>query len=128
VELNLTVTGPDAAGFITVYPCATSVPTTSNLNWAPGDTIPNRVVASLDANGDVCVFTSAATHLVIDMTGAYSPTVGTAALVTLTPQRLLDTRNTDNKPDAGSITQLSVTGSNGVDVDQIVCRGEMLAV
>ena len=43
VVVNVTVTGPSAGGFITVYPSGTSQPTASNLNFSAGETIPNLV-------------------------------------------------------------------------------------
>ena len=42
VVLNVTVTEPESAGFVTVYPCNAPRPTASNLNFTPGQTIPTR--------------------------------------------------------------------------------------
>ena len=43
VVLNVTVTHTKAVGFLTVYPDGTPLPTSSNLNWSVGKTIPNLV-------------------------------------------------------------------------------------
>ena len=40
--LNLTVTEPTAAGYVTVYPCGIDAPLASNLNFSAGQTIPMR--------------------------------------------------------------------------------------
>ncbi|MCU1367916.1 MAG: hypothetical protein JWN39_3555, partial [Ilumatobacteraceae bacterium] len=87
--LNVTVTGGASNGFVTVYPCGADRPTTSNLNFGVGQTIPNAVIAKIGAAGKVCLFTNAATHLLADVNGffpagsTYSP---------LVPGRVLDTR------------------------------------
>ena len=71
VALNVTVTQPTAAGFVTVYPCGVDIPAASNLNFVAGDTIPNAVIAKLGTNGRVCLYTNVATHLIVDVTGYF---------------------------------------------------------
>jgi hypothetical protein len=69
--LNLTVTEPEAAGFLTLYPCGQDMPTVSNLNYVPGQTVANHATGIANANGAVCLYTLEATHVVIDVEGAY---------------------------------------------------------
>lgn len=69
VVLNITVTGAEAAGYLTAYPSGVSLPSTSNVNFAAGQTIPNAVVAGVGPDGSVCLFTSATTHVIVDVTG-----------------------------------------------------------
>jgi hypothetical protein len=72
VALNVTVTEPTTAGFITVWPTGTTRPTASNLNFVAGQTIPNMVIATIGTNGQVSLFNSAgATHLVVDVLGTF---------------------------------------------------------
>ena len=66
--LNVTAVGPDDGGFLTVYPCSSAVPTTSTVNFAPGRDIANSTIATLDLDGDVCVYSSAATNVIVDLT------------------------------------------------------------
>src|SRR4029453_16002977 len=89
VVLNVTVTEPQQAGYVTVFPCGTPVPNASNLNFTAGQTVPNAVIAKVGTNGNVCLFTSPATQLIADVNGysLNSPTSGSLA-----PGRLLDTR------------------------------------
>ncbi|MDQ1422731.1 MAG: hypothetical protein QOD72_229, partial [Acidimicrobiaceae bacterium] len=90
--LNVTATGTDdGAGYVTAFPCGTGVPNVSNLNFAEGDTIPNAVTVTIGDGGRVCLFTSNAIHLIVDLNGIYTPTA-TASLSPLVPGRLLDTR------------------------------------
>lgn len=44
MALNVTITGPTAAGDLTVYPGAQPLPLASNLNYVAGQTLPNVVL------------------------------------------------------------------------------------
>jgi PKD repeat protein len=88
VSLNVTVTDPGASGFVTVYPCGQR-PTASNLNYIAGQTIPNAVIAPLSAAGEICLFSSADTHLLADINGWFASGAGFAPVA---PIRLFDTR------------------------------------
>jgi hypothetical protein len=67
VAINVTATGA-AGGFITVYPCGQTVPNASNLNVVPGDTRANVAIADV-VNGEVCLYTSNSTDLLVDVVG-----------------------------------------------------------
>ena len=69
VVLNVTVTKPLGAGFVTVYPCGTFPPNASNLNFTAGATVANAVVSSIGTAGKVCVYTPVPLDLVVDVTG-----------------------------------------------------------
>ncbi|NEA54461.1 right-handed parallel beta-helix repeat-containing protein [Streptomyces sp. SID13666] len=71
VVLNVTVTQPAAGGFLTAYPAGAQRPLASNINWTPGQTIPNQVVVPVGANGKVSFYNGSkgAVHLVIDVFG-----------------------------------------------------------
>jgi hypothetical protein len=72
VILNVTVTDPTTAGFLTVYPGAGAAPSTSNLNFAASETVPNLVVVAV-TNGQVSFVNSGpgTVHVVADLFGAY---------------------------------------------------------
>ena len=90
VALNVTVTGPEGGGFVTVYPCGT-LPLASNLNFVAGQTVPNAVIAPVDVDGAVCFYASVGTHLLADVSGWFPK--NPAGFQALVPTRLLDTRN-----------------------------------
>ena len=71
VSLNVTVVDPVAAGFVTVYPCGDR-PLTSSLNYTAGEIVPNAVLAPVSASGEVCFYSSADAHLVVDVNGWYA--------------------------------------------------------
>lgn len=69
--MNITVTQPQAAGYITAYPCGTPRPNASNVNYLPGQTIPNNVISKIGTNGKICLYTTAPTHLIADLNGYF---------------------------------------------------------
>lgn len=117
VVLNVTATGPDATGFITAYPCDRQRPTTSNLNYTAGDTVPNLVVVKLGADRTVCLYTEAATHILADLTGTFE-TQGGARGKAVTPTRILDTRTGIGAP-------VGTLGANQVLTLQVAGRGDV---
>jgi len=89
VVMNVTIVGPDASGYLTVFPCGSLQPNASSLNFIAGDVIPNLVIAKVGTGGKVCLFTSATTDLLVDVSSFFG---AGPALTALTPARLLDTR------------------------------------
>lgn len=87
--LNITVADPAAAGFVTVYPCGEPRPNASTVNFRAGQTVANLTLSKLGTDGNICVVSDQATHLIVDVT-AFAPP-GTT-LGTLSPARLLDSR------------------------------------
>ena len=71
VSLNVTVVDPVAGGFVTVYPCG-SRPVVSNLNFSAGQTVPNAVISTVSAGGEVCFYSSVDTNLVADINGWFA--------------------------------------------------------
>jgi len=69
VVLNVTVTQPAGAGFVTVWPCGSPMPLAASANYARGATVSNAVIARVGTDGKVCVLTKADAHLVVDVTG-----------------------------------------------------------
>ena len=81
VVLNVTVTDPQAAGFVTVFPCGSAQPNASSLNYVAGATVANAVVVKVGDGGQVCLFTQSATHLIADVNGYFPVGSGLASLV-----------------------------------------------
>ena len=114
--LNVTVTGTDSSGYLTVWPDGAVRPTASNLNWAPGQTVPNRVAVKL-GSGAVDVFLPfGSADVVVDVGGwiADSTGDGTGSRYTpVAPARILDTRGS-SPIGPGQSLRLGVAGSGGV--------------
>ena len=116
IAMNVTVTQPTGAGYLTVAPAGKPRPFTANLNFTPGQTVPNLVVVKLGAGGKVSVFNSSgSTHVIFDVAGWYADSgTGNAGRYTaLVPARLLDTRGGQRLGPGGSM-ELQVTGRGGV--------------
>ena len=96
VALNVTTTDTTGTGFITVYPGGNPVPTASNLNYRPGQTVANTVIVPVGPAGTVELYNGGTTagpiDLIADVTGYFAAS-GPGVYVPVTPTRLLDTRN-----------------------------------
>ena len=74
VVMNVTATNTSEAGYLTVFPVGAAQPTTSSLNFVPGQTVPNLVMSKL-GGGSVNIFNFAgSTDVVADVVGWYGPT------------------------------------------------------
>lgn len=74
--LNVAVVSPVEAGFLSLHPCDGVVPNASTLNFAAGQTVANGAtvplgVAADGTPGTVCITSSADTHVIVDVNGAY---------------------------------------------------------
>lgn len=124
VIVNLTGVDGVKAGYATAYPCLASPPNASSLNFPPDIRVGNEVIAQLDGDGHLCVYTHVETHLTVDVTGfvpAESP------YVPLAPARFVETRPGFTTIDgeqqaigrraAGQTTTIPIAGRNGVPGD-----------
>jgi len=109
VVLNVTATGPTASSFVTVYPEQPTRPTASNLNFTAGETIANQVVVPV-VFGSVAFYNHAGSvNLVADLAG-YFTTGGGSSFTSVSPVRVLDTRNgTGHSGALGQNAQFSLT-------------------
>ncbi len=110
VALNITAVNPDAAGYVTVWPCDFPRPEASNLNFVKGSVVANGVVAPLGASGKVCVYSYAATDILVDIAGWFAGgSPSTAAFVGATPNRFIDTRNAIGAPRARIVANATLS-------------------
>ena len=113
VALNVTVAQPQKPGFVTVYPAGSDLPLASNLNFVPGQTVPNHVIARIGTDGSIKLHNGSTgpIHLVADL-GGYFAGGGSASIPGSyqgnSPARILDTR------EAGDITAGAAMAHNGV--------------
>jgi hypothetical protein len=120
VVLNVTVTNPRANGFVAVFPGDTAWPGNSNVNFLAGQTVPNRVVVKVGANGQVQFVSSVITDVIADVGGWFtdaSAAPGGGMFTGSTPVRLVDTRDGTGgiaPPGPGQPFPLQITGQPGV--------------
>lgn len=100
VVLNVTVTSPSYASYLTVYPTGQARPNASNLNYPKGWTGANAVTVPIGAGGKVDFYNhSGSTHVIADVVGFYAGSSSVMSslgvgdeLIRSVPERILDTR------------------------------------
>jgi hypothetical protein len=96
VLLNVTATNTSATSYLTVWPTGGARPTTSNVNFEPGQTVPNVVLVPVGANGEVSFYNySGEVDVVVDVLGWFgndAQAVSNGRFVSTAPQRVVDTR------------------------------------
>lgn len=98
--ISLTATRALGRGWLQALPCTASPGGTSNLNIdAVGQTRAALAIVPFDADGEVCVYSSFATHLVIDLQGYFAD----GSFDDVDDERLVDTRS-GSRVGAGSTT------------------------
>lgn len=73
VIANITATNTTAWGFLAAWPAGTTPPETSNLNFLPGQTVPNLVMLRLGTNGQLSISNGlGSTDVIVDVMGYVS--------------------------------------------------------
>ena len=113
VTINVTALDATADSFLTVYPAGTVQPTSSVVNFVPGQAVPNQAVVELGGSGAITITNSVGSaDVIVDLAGWY--TAGTTGATTgssfhtLVPVRVVDTRSGSGYAYAGD-----TLGSNG---------------
>ena len=115
VVMNVTVTGAESDGYLTVWPCDEAQPNASNLNFKAGVDVPNLVTVRLAVDGTICINGSATTHVLGDIAGTYEFGDGIGS-TPMSPVRIMDSRSGLGAPAVGAneTVQLQVAGRGGV--------------
>ena len=114
-SLNFTVV-PHPTGqplsYLTVWPFGESQPTVSTLNNPTATVVANAAIVPAGTNGEVSVYPSNTTDLLIDINGYFAAPGGpnASSLYTAFPCRALDTRNNNGPPFMGKKV-VNVVGS-----------------
>ncbi len=122
-QLEITTTSPTEAGYLTVFPCSDTMPTASSVNYTPGPLSETSLVTvGLGADGDVCVYASAPTDVVIDLFGSFG-TPGLVRSFTASPAL-------EQTPQLGQIdhTIRCAVGGGAVVVDVAAVPGARVSV
>ena len=118
---NVTVTQQNAAGYLAVTPTATSTPPSSSINFPVSDNRANNLTVALSATGSLSAVYKAGpgktTQLIFDVTGYFVANDTGATYTTITPARVLDTRDgtgLSNKFANNVSRTLTITGAHGI--------------
>jgi len=111
-SLNFAAVTTNPVGFLTAWPAGQSKPLVAALNDPTGTVLSNAVIVPAGASGDVSVYSTDATDLVIDIDGYFAPPgPGGLSLYTVTPCRVLDSRLPAGTPPFNTTQDVSVMAS-----------------
>ena len=91
VAVNVTAAAPAAAGYLTVWPCGSTRPLASSVNFLANQPRGAQATALLGPGRQLCVFSNVASDVVVDLQGVFVPSGG-LAFDPITPDRAIDTR------------------------------------
>ena len=93
-SLNFTAIPNGPLGYLTAWPAGGAQPTVSTLNDPTGTIVANAAIVARGVGGDISVFPTNTTNLLIDINGYFAPagSPGALSLYIATPCRVLDTR------------------------------------
>ncbi len=117
VVLNVTVTGPTANSFLTIWPGTGTPPTASNLNFTAGETVANRVIVPVSTGGSVSIYNLAgSTDVVADVNGYLTDASasGGQLFFPVSPTRVKDTRLTGQTLGVQGTVAVAVAAANGI--------------
>lgn len=120
VVMNVTVTQPTAASFLTVWPAGLKRPVISNLNYVAGQTVPNLVTVAVGDGGRVGVYNRfGSVHVIFDVVGFYADAEGPpgSRFHAIDPFRYFDTRDGTGGIGIGPI------GPNGIQQFDVLGKG-----
>ncbi len=104
-SLNFSVVPHGPLGYMTVWPTGQPRPLVSTLNDIPGTIIANAAIVPAGTAGEISVYPSSDTDLIIDINGYFAaPGTGGLSLYAATPCRVIDTRKRGNgQPFSGTL-------------------------
>jgi len=119
-SLNVTVVPQHTLGYLTIWPSGEGQPIVSTLNSPDGRIKANAaIVPAGTPSGSVSVYVTDTTNVILDIDGYFAtPTQGSLQFYTLTPCRIVDTRNGDGGAlQAGVERDYTIAGQCGIPSD-----------
>src|SRR5205823_10468058 len=115
-SLTFTVVPKGPLSFLTAWPSGKSQPNVSTLNAPTATLVANAAIIPAGTNGNVSVFTTNHTDVIIDINGYFAPPAqGGLSLYALTPCRVMDTRTmAGTRPLTGRLDVAVTAGSCAV--------------
>jgi YVTN family beta-propeller protein len=105
-SFNFTVVPGHPVGYLTVWPTGQSQPVVSTLNDQTGTIVANAAIVPAGTGGDISVYSTHDTQLLIDIDGYFAPAgQGGLSLYGVQPCRVIDTRKVGSgQPFSGILT------------------------
>jgi len=93
-SLNVTAVPHKTLNYLTTWPTGEAQPNASTLNSSTGAVVANAAIVPAGSGGDVSIFVSDDADVILDVNGYFAaPATGGLSLYTVTPCRVIDTRN-----------------------------------
>ncbi len=132
VTVNVTAVNATGDGYLSVYPSGETRPTASNVNFGAGGVATNLVQTAVGANGQITVYASAQTDIVVDLEGYVSPAsandpTGTRYTALTSPARLCDTRAANPSGLSGGNAQCNGPGDVGTRLGALTVKAVQIA-
>jgi len=109
-SLNVTVVPHGPLGYLTIWPTGEGRPVVSTLNSVDGRVKANAAIVPAGTSGDVSVYVTDTTNVILDIDGYFAPVSGsTLAFYPLSPCRVADTRDSTKPPGLGPPQLSSLT-------------------
>jgi hypothetical protein len=96
--MNVTVVPHEGLGYLTVWPSGEQQPMVSTLNSYDGRVKANAAIVSGGNGGEISVFASNTTDVVLDVSGYFTTADASYVYVPITPCRAVDTRINNGTP------------------------------
>jgi len=120
-SLNVTVVPQTTLGYLTIWPSGQGQPIVSTMNSPDGRIKANAaIVPAGTPSGSVSVYVTNTINVILDIDGYFAaPTQGSLQFYTLTPCRIVDTRNGQGQGtlQAGVERDYSIAGTCGIPSD-----------
>jgi uncharacterized repeat protein (TIGR01451 family) len=114
-SLNYTSVPKGNLGFLTTWPTGQTQPVVSTLNAPTGAVTANAAIVPTGTNGDISVFASNDSDLVIDIDGYFAPpAAGGLSFFPVAPCRALDTRDPAGSSTFNGMLNVNVAASSCV--------------
>ena len=112
-SLNYTVLPKGPLGYLTTWPTGQTRPMVSTLNATTGTITANAALVPAGDNGDLSVYVTNDTDLIIDINGYFAPPAsGGLSLYNLTPCRVYDSRTQGGAQPIVNSTAINVVGGD----------------
>ena len=111
VAVNITAIRPGSNGWVTAYACGTERPTVSVVQAVANRAVAGMAVVPLAADGRVCIYSSVAMEVAVDLFGWYGAGTG-SGFEPMQAVRLRDTRS-GAIPAAGTVLEIPVVTTGG---------------
>ncbi|MEO5837896.1 MAG: arylsulfotransferase family protein [Acidimicrobiales bacterium] len=121
--VDVVAVGAQGVGFLTLFACGTARPATSSVNYVDPRPVMNLVTAPLGVDGRLCVYSSAAVDVIVDLLGV-TDNPGPLRSIRVSPKAL----TTNFVPAGHDYAVMCDAGANSLTVTATALPGHVVAI